>query len=224
MISSRPPQNYDNGYYQQQQSQHQYDSGIEQSQYHEPFYNRQQPSAVVAVSGGKNEYYTDCPAGHTGQLPYAYDCRRFLNCWNGRGHIQTCSPGTVFNYKTMECDRPDKVDCGALSALGELKSKQQTQTNSQYTQNEYRSGRLIDIAAERVEVLCPNGIEGLQPHPYDCSKFLNCANGNVHVQQCGPGTAYDAQKMICDYKDKVNCGERAWGLDSEAEKGMKNVL
>ena len=185
-------------------------------------YNRQsaghqQSSAAVTTQTSDSEYYTECPAGHTGQLPYGYDCRRFLNCWNGRGHIQTCAPGTVFNYRTMECDRPDKVDCGALSALGAQKIQQIQQQSASNSPN--RSGRLLDIASERVEVLCPHGIEGLQPHPHDCSKFINCANGNVHLQQCGPGTAYDANKMICDYKEKVNCGQRGWGLEAGRDSG-----
>ncbi|XP_071446908.1 uncharacterized protein [Hetaerina americana] len=44
-----------------------------------------------------------------GQFPYPLDCRRFVNCWNGRGFIQPCAPGTLFNADTLECDFPSKV-------------------------------------------------------------------------------------------------------------------
>ncbi|BES87727.1 serine protease [Nesidiocoris tenuis] len=52
-----------------------------------------------------------CPKGATGQYPYAFDCKRFFNCYKGRGSLQVCAPGTLFNPKTMECDFPAKVVC-----------------------------------------------------------------------------------------------------------------
>ncbi|KAM7357569.1 uncharacterized protein ACRADG_002858 isoform 2-T2 [Cochliomyia hominivorax] len=160
------------------------------------------------------EYYTGCPSGHTGQLPYAYDCRRFLNCWNGRGHIQTCSVGTVFNPETLECDRPDKVKCeAALGVLGVQSVGKSPASNQgslkQPVQPNYRAGRYTD--SDNVEVLCPAGAEGLQPHPSDCTRFINCANGNMHIQQCGPGTAYSIPMKVCDFKHKVDCSGREGG-------------
>lgn len=159
-----------------------------------------------------NEFYTGCPSGFTGQLPYAYDCRRFLNCWHGRGHIQTCSIGTVFNPETLECDRPDKAKCeSALGVLGHSgSSKQNTQTN-------YRSGRYTGASTETVEVLCSPDDKGLQPHPSDCTRFINCANGNMHIQQCGPGTAYSISMKVCDFKDKVDCTGREGGTQFVAQ-------
>ena len=55
------------------------------------------------------------------------------------------------------------------------------------------------------DVACPNGVSGLFAHPTDCAKFINCANGVPYVQACGPGTAYDSVKMVCDYEHKVAC-------------------
>ncbi|XP_046390189.1 uncharacterized protein LOC124158856 [Ischnura elegans] len=45
----------------------------------------------------------------TGQFPYPLDCRRFVNCWNGKAFVQPCAPGTLFNADTRECDFPSKV-------------------------------------------------------------------------------------------------------------------
>ncbi|KAG8238685.1 hypothetical protein J437_LFUL016564, partial [Ladona fulva] len=45
----------------------------------------------------------------TGQFPYPFDCRRFINCWNGKGFVQPCAIGTLFNEETLECDFPSKV-------------------------------------------------------------------------------------------------------------------
>uniref|UniRef100_A0A0A9YIK1 Neurotrypsin n=1 Tax=Lygus hesperus TaxID=30085 RepID=A0A0A9YIK1_LYGHE len=52
-----------------------------------------------------------CPKGATGQFPFAYDCKRFFNCYKGRGSLTVCAPGTLFNPKTLECDFPAKVEC-----------------------------------------------------------------------------------------------------------------
>jgi hypothetical protein len=54
---------------------------------------------------------TNCPPGATGQFAYRPDCRQFLNCWKGRGLVQFCAPGTLFNPATLECDFPSKVKC-----------------------------------------------------------------------------------------------------------------
>uniref|UniRef100_A0A1A9W7L9 limulus clotting factor C n=1 Tax=Glossina brevipalpis TaxID=37001 RepID=A0A1A9W7L9_9MUSC len=147
------------------------------------------------------EYYTGCPSGHMGPLPYAYDCRRFLNCWHGKAHLQTCSVGTVFNPETLECDRPDKVKCSAAFGMLETRSKQKK-----------RMDKMINPAVEDVDVLCPSGMQGLQPHPNDCAKFINCANGNIHIQDCGPGTAFSISMQVCVHKDKVDCKGRESGL------------
>lgn len=160
-------------------------------------------SVLGGVESTIPDYGTGCPPKHTGPVPYAYDCRRFVNCLHGRGHIQSCGPGTVFNPETLECDRPDKVVCGSALTNGEHREQQSTPQH-----NKYRAGRLIDANTDSVKSLCPNGFSGLAPHPTDCTKFLNCANGNTHVQNCGPGTAFSASKKVCDFKENVDCSDR----------------
>ena len=186
----------------------------------QPIYERREGNSLLPATGNLqntpnavNEFYTGCPSGYTGQLPYAYDCRRFLNCWHGRGHIQTCSIGTVFNPETLECDRPDKAKCeAALSVLG--------QSSNQLTSHgTTKSGRYTGTSpsTEAVEVLCSPDAKGLQPHPSDCTRFINCANGNMHIQQCGPGTAYSIPMKVCDFKDKVDCTGRESGTSFVAQ-------
>ncbi|XP_017479803.1 PREDICTED: uncharacterized protein LOC108369239 isoform X8 [Rhagoletis zephyria] len=174
---------------------------------------RQVESAWSGTENSIGDYNSGCPPQHTGPVPYPYDCRRFVNCWHGRGHIQSCGPGTVFNPETLECDRPDKVVCGTPGVNGvssELNVRQTTlQTAS--NPNKYRAGRLVDVSTGNVDSLCPAGVNGLAPHPTDCTKFLNCANGNTHVQNCGPGTAYSISMKTCDFKEKVDCSGRENG-------------
>lgn len=54
---------------------------------------------------------------------------------------------------------------------------------------------------------CPPGASGRYPHPFDCTKFLMCSNGEAHVQDCGPGTAWNKAMEVCDFKDKVDCNQ-----------------
>ncbi|XP_036221756.2 uncharacterized protein teq isoform X3 [Bactrocera oleae] len=215
-IQHHPSHSHQHQQQQQQQQQHQQQTDSYQ-QRELPLFNRnahvrqalpsQRSERRDSVLGGVEstipDYGTGCPPKHTGPVPYAYDCRRFVNCLHGRGHIQSCGPGTVFNPETLECDRPDKVVCGSALTNGEHREQQSTPQH-----NKYRAGRLIDANTDSVKSLCPNGFSGLAPHPTDCTKFLNCANGNTHVQNCGPGTAFSASKKVCDFKENVDCSDR----------------
>ncbi|KAH8395222.1 hypothetical protein KR222_002788 [Zaprionus bogoriensis] len=125
-----------------------------------------------------------CPAGFRGLKPYAHDCRRYINCAGGHAAIQTCPAGTAFSAVAQRCDYEQSVQCGGVQPA--------------------RSARLQEQAPTP---RCAPGVSGLQPHPYDCTKFLNCDNGRTFIQDCGPGTAFSPSQLICDFKHKVNCGD-----------------
>ncbi|EDW37801.1 GL15037 [Drosophila persimilis] len=136
-----------------------------------------------------------CPPQFSGVVSYPYDCHRYVNCHNGSPTIQTCAPGTLFNARTLVCDHPSNVAC-ATPAGG----AQAAEPN--------RSARLREVDTEP---RCTPGVIGLQPHPTDCTKFLNCANGKVFVQDCGPGTAFSPSALVCVHKSTVDCGAEAAG-------------
>ncbi|XP_030380373.1 uncharacterized protein LOC115628426 [Scaptodrosophila lebanonensis] len=167
----------------------------------QPIYER--PPRTEQQDSQTNEYFAGCPVDFTGLLPYAYDCHRFLNCDKGRADIQTCGPGTGFNPETLVCDYANKVNCGVNAALG-----------AQQHAEPQRNSRLSSA-----EVKCPPGLNGLHPHPTDCTKFLNCGAGQIFIQDCGPGTAFSASMLTCDHRDKVDCGERLYGRLLDALDG-----
>ncbi|XP_063217165.1 uncharacterized protein LOC134527975 isoform X2 [Bacillus rossius redtenbacheri] len=68
------------------------------------------PGTYGETAPGRRVVVT-CPKGTTGQFPYPPNCMYFLNCWKGRGFVQPCAPGTLFNPRTLECDFPGKVKC-----------------------------------------------------------------------------------------------------------------
>lgn len=146
---------------------------------------------VFVTEKTKAEYYSECPAGETGLFPYIKDCRSFLNCWHGRSVIQTCGPGTAFNPDNLECDIPEKVNCASIGSSA-YPSGTRTARYQEENSNEPR---------------CNPSSGQLQPHPTDCKKFLNCANGRMFIQDCGPGTAFSPSMQVCDFEHKVQCGE-----------------
>ncbi|KAH8380510.1 hypothetical protein KR009_011156, partial [Drosophila setifemur] len=149
-----------------------------------------------------------CPPHFTGLVAYPHDCHRYVNCFNGSPTIQTCSPGTLFNARSLVCDHPNNVECLASGGGGGAAS----QTEST------RLGRLTQWNGEPK---CPAGVNGLHPHPTDCTKFLNCANGQTFVQDCGPGTAFNPDSLVCVHKGLANCG--AGGAGGSAGHGYSEL-
>ncbi|XP_033158155.1 uncharacterized protein LOC117139728 isoform X1 [Drosophila mauritiana] len=132
-------------------------------------------------------YHRDsaCPPHFTGLVAYPHDCHRYVNCFDGSPTIQTCSPGTLFNGRTQVCDHPSNVVCPSAES------------------ESTRLGRLRQLDSEPK---CQPGVNGLQPHPTDCSKFLNCANGQAFIMDCAPGTAFSPASLVCVHKDLAKCG------------------
>lgn len=52
---------------------------------------------------------------------------------------------------------------------------------------------------------CPKEFTGLIPNYTDCSKFINCNNGQSFPMDCPPGTLFDANKNICDFPYNALC-------------------
>lgn len=52
-----------------------------------------------------------CPEGYQGITKHPTDCKKFLNCANGRTFVQDCAEGTLFNPNIGNCDFPYNVDC-----------------------------------------------------------------------------------------------------------------
>lgn len=139
------------------------------------------------------------------------DCRQFLNCWKGRGTIQSCAPGTLFNPRSLECDHPSKVKCKTFDEFAKVThdaSPSASYTADSSYQN-YGSRGHTQNAGLQHRVECQSGVSGLFAHPTDCSKFLNCDHGKTVIQDCGPGTAFNSINKNCDWPQNVDCGSRA---------------
>uniref|UniRef100_A0A6B2EJ60 Putative trypsin-like serine protease n=1 Tax=Phlebotomus kandelakii TaxID=1109342 RepID=A0A6B2EJ60_9DIPT len=183
-----------------------------------PFQTRQGPDDRENEVGVT--YGIECPAYATGQFPYVMDCRQYLNCWKGRGYIQSCPSGTVFNSETRACDHPSKVVCVTFDSPFPEAPPQRERPSSRLQfpprgqdPATIQSRGFGNSPTTQEEPKCAPGSSGLTEHPYDCSKFLNCANGVTYIQDCGPGTVFNPIFSICDWPHKVNCGSKAFPDD-----------
>lgn len=162
-------------------------------------------------------YYECKEVKSNGVFAYALSCHQFLNCWKGRGYLQNCPAGTLFNPKTSECDFPSKVECmsgpwmikRSERLINDPRQAEESQGLQPSKQDNDRKGAMKSFKqAETRRVSCPDSATGLFPHPSDCSKFLNCANGQTFVQDCGPGTVFNPAISTCDWPYNVNCKDR----------------
>ncbi|GLG96514.1 Neurotrypsin, partial [Gryllus bimaculatus] len=188
------------------------------------------PSRPPARSSGAGQ----CPSQATGAFPYLPDCRRFVNCWRGRGFVQACAPGTLFNADTRECDHPHKVHCEGGAPLSDYPPEADL---PQAASEPARAGRRLPAfqppppaahpppqaqlpppppatalppaePRDPPPPRCPGrAFSGLAPHPTDCRKFLNCWNGAPFVQECGPGTVFNPRILVCDFPYRVKCNQ-----------------
>jgi Chitin binding Peritrophin-A domain len=118
----------------------------------------------------------------------------------GRGQVKSCEPSKRFNRKTNKCDWMANVQCHETAEGRALSQRFTTREPEDYdTVN-------VEDVGPRVE--CERGASGLFEHPYDCSKFVNCANGVTYIQDCGRGTVYNPMLKACDWPHHVNCEDR----------------
>lgn len=54
------------------------------------------------------------------------------------------------------------------------------------------------------DVGCPAAY-GLYPHPFDCTKFINCFNSTAYVQNCALGNLFDEMHGACNLTRHVYC-------------------
>ncbi|XP_063544712.1 peritrophin-1-like [Cydia strobilella] len=53
--------------------------------------------------------------------------------------------------------------------------------------------------------LCPDWSLLPRPHPDDCSKFIVCQYGTVHVMDCPAGLEFNAELLECVWSAESNC-------------------
>lgn len=52
---------------------------------------------------------------------------------------------------------------------------------------------------------------GLFPHTSSCSKFYECANKQIFIKNCPPGTMYNFLIQACDFPESSGCTVNKYG-------------
>lgn len=68
------------------------------------------------------------------------------------------------------------------------------------------------LGAARIE--CPLDT-GIFPHPFDCAKFIMCANRQLYEYTCPLNTVFNPNTIQCDWKSNVKCD-----LNSEIDNSI----
>ncbi|CAL4118813.1 unnamed protein product [Meganyctiphanes norvegica] len=55
------------------------------------------------------------------------------------------------------------------------------------------------------------------PEPSDCRKFCECSGGDAYKHTCAPGLLFDAEALICQWPESMDCGNRPIGTDPPTE-------
>lgn len=126
-------------------------------------------------------------------------CQMYINCLDGDASVDTCSEGFLFSDVTKQCDFASKVSCSSTS-------RQSAQLYSSQPDSYHDTSHYTDTDREIIsQFQCPH--EGIFEHPYDCTKFIQCAHSGVFVQSCGPGTLFNPSLLVCDWPKNVQCNK-----------------
>jgi hypothetical protein len=119
--------------------------------------------------------------------PHPKNCEKYLKCVNGYWREQDCPVGLYFSWFYNKCEWPEVAMCSLL----------ETKSSTFYV-----SSKLIrkPPILEEVREVCP---EKVRVHPGDCSKFLECHDGEWEEKMCPYGLGFDGQTLHCEWN--VDC-------------------
>lgn len=110
--------------------------------------------------------------------PYPGNCQRFIRCVMGNQIIQDCAPGLAFDEVVGFCNVMDAVVC-------EITTTTTTTTAAPFP--------------------CPpTGVHRFAD-PDNCLRFIQCVVGNVIIQNCAPGMAFDENLGTCNLQEFTSC-------------------
>ncbi|KAL4149489.1 hypothetical protein QTP88_003430 [Uroleucon formosanum] len=122
-------------------------------------------------------------------------------------NIQQSKPNTEFNFNR---DSTGKKLSNNYNGLQYPKQKENIGKiqNPSYTDNIQSPSQESPVySPSTTNSNCPNGFNGIKPHPTECAKFLSCANGRTFEMDCGPGTLFNPTISVCDYPYNVECNK-----------------
>ncbi|EFA00422.1 peritrophic matrix protein 5-A precursor [Tribolium castaneum] len=127
-------------------------------------------------ANGNNDYWPDP------------DCTKFVECYHGHGYIMDCPSGLYFDSVDKKCEDPSEADCGRTTPTPDPWT---TTKSSDWTNDP--------------DCPFPSADRYLFPYPGDCTKFLECWNGEKVAQECPAGLWFNPNLLVCDYPYHSGC-------------------
>eukprot|EP00794_Sanderia_malayensis_P003439 gene3439-3934_t len=160
------------------------------------------------VGGAKEDELDFCKDKESGIYANPNDCTTYFQCANKRTFKKNCAPGLHFNAKIKNCDYPKNAGCSkeGSSKYKQKEGEKQADSKVNWCQNE----KLLD---------------GRHAHPNDCSKFINCSNGEIKYHHCPHGHHYDGRRKACYKAGFVDCqGRPTFDAASHATSNSSSTL
>jgi len=73
-----------------------------------------------------------------------------------------------------------------------------------------------------INEICRNGKISYYPHPYDCSKFVQCAHQISYVRRCPSNLLWHHQYKTCDWPRNVECCQNSI-FSCPPQKPLENI-
>lgn len=155
-------------------------------------------------------------------LPHPSNCQLYFLCAYGHLHRHQCGAGTLWNYKSSECQLSEYAQCysnrsAAQQVDVDIEKVTSTTPGSQVTVCYIVSTLPIDrepttsataplpSRAPQNALSCPSQRQSYLPHPDDCSKYYICLVGMPVLTSCPKGLYWDQSAGYCDQRKNVKC-------------------
>lgn len=140
------------------------------------------PAEYVALTTAAPFY---CPHRWISYYPYPSDCSMFYECSFGTSTLRSCPNNWNFDGRSQSCKESSLAECFYVEP---------TTTAAPTT------------PTTPLPFQCPSADElSLEPHPYDCSSFVQCSYGVMEVRNCPSNWWFDMKLRLCVEPHLAQC-------------------
>ncbi|KAH8261339.1 hypothetical protein KR044_007416, partial [Drosophila immigrans] len=168
-------------------------------------------------------------------LPHPSNCQQYFICAYGHLHRHQCGLGTLWDYKSSECQLSPNAECygrtslqpeqqsevAASSAPGQVTVCYIVSTSSSLASSLPSSSVSVSSSSETTlttsvtapspprapqsTLICPSERQSYLPHAGDCSKYYICIAGMPVLTSCPRGLLWNQKMGYCDQTKNVKC-------------------
>jgi len=143
---------------------------------------------------GPDPPFFDCEAaGGDGFYAYDKNCRKYIQCSGGLPDLHTCNPGLLYRPSNVQCDYPDRVDCGDRPVCDD---NDENCEDHHLTTTTPKPSPCDDIECDHGDDFYPEGT---------CKPcFCQCHDGVQDEICCQPGLVFNPATNTCDWPYNTN--------------------